>query len=247
MSQTNFLIDSLVACEKHEFDKVVKVYLKEVYDFKRVGITDGTDDTGIDLRVFDHGSEKIQYQLTIQKSAIKSKILSDLEKAEENHRNYNFSKNLFFFYSKPLTNKFKREITRDALSKFGINLTIIEAKQIAEEAEEYLELTRVIIETNQVMQFVTNQAIFPESEKNLIFDLVSFGKPSDFRMQIVESFVLQEVLKSQALGNKQIIDLCKAKFGGNETDIFYDKLITRLKTTKKLKNDLQGNLSLTTE
>lgn len=49
MSDKKFLIQRIEACEKHEFDKIVKSFLKEIYHYDRVVITDGKDDSGIDL------------------------------------------------------------------------------------------------------------------------------------------------------------------------------------------------------
>ena len=68
MSREKNLMQIINACEKHEFDKIVKAYLKEVYNYERIVQTDGKDDCGIDLRVFDCSGQKIQYQMTIQKS-----------------------------------------------------------------------------------------------------------------------------------------------------------------------------------
>ena len=91
MSQKKSLIHLLGSCEKHEFDRVVKSYLKEVYSYTRVINTDGKDDIGLDIKVLDDSGCKYQYQLTVQKSdnanernALKSKIFKDVQKAKDN-------------------------------------------------------------------------------------------------------------------------------------------------------------------
>ena len=53
MSQKKSLIHLLGSCEKYEFDRVVKSYLKEVYSYNRVINTDGKDDIGLDMKVLD--------------------------------------------------------------------------------------------------------------------------------------------------------------------------------------------------
>ena len=68
MSRKKSLIQMLAACEKTDFDKVVKMYLKEIYSYKRIVQTDGKDDCGIDIKVLDFSDQKIQYQMTVQKS-----------------------------------------------------------------------------------------------------------------------------------------------------------------------------------
>ena len=62
MSRTKSLIHILGACEKPEFDKVVKTYLKEVYNYTRIVLTDGINDTGLDIKVLSN-QDMIQYQL----------------------------------------------------------------------------------------------------------------------------------------------------------------------------------------
>lgn len=246
-------MNSLLACEKPEFDRIVKVYLKEIYDFKRIAITDGKDDTGLDIKVFDNGQEKIQYQLTTQKSdtkqeklAFESKLFSDVKKAQRNHLEYSYSNNLFYFYSKTLTNKTIRDFAKRALSD-GINLTLIEANRIAEESEEYIQLQKAIIETNDVKRIIESDKLFPDSEKNLVFDLIGFGKSSDFKLQIVESFVLQEILSSGSLSFDQLSKICKEKFDTGENDVFYEKLVARLQSAKRITKSINGEYVLTSE
>ena len=41
MSRKKNLVQIIAACEKTEFDKIVKVYLQEVYGFHRIVQTDG--------------------------------------------------------------------------------------------------------------------------------------------------------------------------------------------------------------
>ena len=66
MSENKSLIQQLAHCEKHEFDEIVKSYLKEVYKLACVVITDGKSDGGIDIKVLDDSRVKLQYQVTIQ-------------------------------------------------------------------------------------------------------------------------------------------------------------------------------------
>jgi len=97
MSKKKLLIDLINALEKKEFDKVVKIYLKEILNFTSVINTDGKDDSGLDIKVFDFNGLKIQFQLTTQRSSTNQekkqfdkKIKEDLEKAKNNKEEYGY-------------------------------------------------------------------------------------------------------------------------------------------------------------
>jgi hypothetical protein len=244
MSRKQNLIDIIEGCEKPEFDKVIKEYLKVVYDFSRVVITDGPNDAGMDLRIFDLDGQKNQYQLTIQKSKsaqekrqFEKKLNEDLIKARENHEKFGYPKSLYFFYSKTLTNKAVREYQRKALIEYGISLTIVEANQIAEEAEEFISIQSVLYEISGLDKFHVGDSIFDDSEKNLLFDLVGFGKPSEFKLQFLESFILQFLFGNGPSSLETIQRSCEEKFKAKENNVFYEKLIARLQTDRKIKKD----------
>lgn len=241
MSTKKYLIDTIKATEKDEFDRIVKVYLSEIYNFKRIVNTDGVNDGGIDIKVFDIDGVKNQYQLTVQRSesqsekkAFEKKLFEDIEKAKDNFLNNGYSNILFFFHSYPLTNKLINEYKAKALRDYGISLTIIDAKQIAEEAEEYLQLTNEIIATNNLKEILSADKVFPKSDKNLVFDLLSFGKASDLRLQIIEAYVLKQVYLKKELTKDEIISICETQFKNQENTVFYDKMLLRLRSEKKV-------------
>ncbi len=244
MSRIKNLINILDSAEKTEFDKIVKVYLNEIYNYKRIVITDGKDDAGIDIKVFDLAGQSMQYQLTTQKSKtqqekrqFEQKLKQDLEKAQGNYKNFSYSNTLFFFYSKSLTNKVVREYKHMALKDYGINLELIEAKQIAEESEHYLELQNVIYKISGLADFKVKESLFEDESKNIIYELISFGKPADLRLHIVESFILQLLFEKKRLDFQTIIDSCMEKFNAKENSVFYKKLLARLSTSKKITFD----------
>ena len=198
MSRVKQLIQIINACEKNEFDIIVKSYLKNVYGYERVVVTDGKDDTGIDIKVFDIGSEKNQYQMTIQKSEntqqksqLKTKIFEDVAKAKINAEEYGYSNRLYFFYSYEMTNKTQREYKREALTQHNIDLEIIDANQIAEEAEDFLALQQTIYKISGFEEFKIKTSQYDSDNKNLIYDLISFGKASDIKLELVEAYIIQ--------------------------------------------------------
>lgn len=106
MSRRKLLIQILESCEPHEFNEIIKSYLKSVYNYKRIVTTDGKNDCGIDLKVFDIGKLTVQYQLTTQRSStnrekkqFEEKLFSDIKKAQINYESYSYDPTLYFFYS----------------------------------------------------------------------------------------------------------------------------------------------------
>lgn len=255
MSRTKNLIQLIESSEKKEFDEVVRSYLKSEFDFKKIVNTDGKDDTGIDIKIFDFDAEKLQFQLTTQKSktqaekySFEKKLREDLEKAKENHLEYGHSNKLFFFYSYELTNKRIRELEKMAFKEYGINLELIEANRIAEEAENIIEIQRILYSRSKLDKFQVKESLFDNENENLIYDLLSFGKPSEFKMQIIEGFILKTIFENKSLNIQEIIKYCEEKFKVGENEIFYEKLINRLRSSKKITNGMEkGILILTSE
>lgn len=241
MSRRKSLVQMLASCEKHDFDKVVRAYLKDVYSYTRIVQTDGKDDCGLDVKVFDFSDSKIQYQMTIQKSStsaemtsLSNKIFEDVAKAKNNTEEYGWSNKLIFFYSYELTNKKIREFERRALGEFGINLEIIDANRIAEESEEYLELQKAIYETSGIAEFKLKQSLYDDENNNLIYDLVSFGQSVDIKLEIVEAYILRCLYDKGQLNISQISELCQKKFSTNENQAFYIKLTQNMCNKNKL-------------
>lgn len=233
MSQKKSLIHLLSSCEKHEFDKVVKSYLKEVYSYTRIINTDGKDDIGLDIMVLDNSGNSYQFQLTVQKSsnareksALKSKIFKDVQKAKDNCKE-GYKNTLFFFYSYPLTNKLKRDYKREALKDYEIQLEIIDANQIAEEAEDFVGLKNTIYSLSGINEFKTS-SFEDDKKKHLIYDLVSFGKTSEIKMEIVKAYILQELYVHVNLSDEDIEKSCNTNFRSSENNVFYKKLLQNL-------------------
>jgi hypothetical protein len=241
MSKTKNLVQLLDSTEKSEFDKVVKAYLKAEYDFNKIVFTDGINDTGLDIKVFDYKGQSLQFQLTTQKSktkaelnAFEKKLIEDLEKAKENHTNYKYSNKLIFFYSKEFTNLRIRNYEKLAFKNYGIDLELIEANRLAEESENIIEIQRILLQISELDKFNVNESIFDNEKENLVYDLLSFGKPSEFKLQIIEAFILTSLFTKKQLTKDEIIKLCEDKFKVKENSVFYDKLVNRLLTTKQI-------------
>jgi hypothetical protein len=254
MSRTKNLIQLIESTEKHEFDEVVKAYIKAEFGFEKIINTDGKNDTGIDIKVFDFKKEKVQYQLTTQKSkttaeirSFESKLKSDLEKAKENFESYGYSNKLLFFYSYELKNKKIRDLEKLAFKDYGVDLEIIEANRLAEEAENHIEIQRILYHKSNLDEFHIKNSIFENEGENLIFDLLSFGKPSEFKIQIIEGFILKSIFENKILTKDEIKKLCEDKFKVSESETFYNKLISKLQSSRKILKESDSEYYTLTE
>ncbi len=241
MSKKKLLINLISAFEKKEFDNIVKTYLKIIFGFTTIINTDGKDDVGLDIKVFNLAGKSMQFQLTTQRSTTKNeklqfdkKIKEDLEKAQLNTNEFGYSNKLFFFYSMKLTNKVIRNYERIALKDHSIDLEIIDANRIAEESEDFIEIQRAIYKLNDFENLNDLTGVFEDENKNLVMDLIGFGKSSEIRKQIVESFILQLLYAKKRMLKSEIINESVNKFNAKDNKVFYEKLFGYLATQKKI-------------
>jgi len=254
MSEKKSLIHLISSLEKHEFDKVVKEYIKEEYDFDKVIITDGKNDTGLDIRVFDFEGMKLQFQLTVQKSktsaernGFEKKLVDDLRKAQINFREHGYSNKLIFFYSYEVTQERIRNYRRLALKDYKIDLDFIDANRLAQEAENILDIQRILYRFSGLDKFNVKESNFQNEKENLIFDMLSFGKPSEFKLKVIEAFVLKSIFINDSLSKEEIIGLCENKFGVQENQVFYEKLLNRLQTNRSVRKSYDKSNYLLSE
>lgn len=239
MSENKSLIQQLAHCEKHEFDEIVKSYLKEVYKVACVVVTDGKNDGGIDIKVLDDSRVKLQYQVTIQKSTnsieknnLKNKILEDVSKAKRNVELYGYASRLEFYYSYQLTETFIDELQEKAFSEYGITLFIKDAKRIAAQATRYPGLYKTILEQSGYNKLMVKSEEISEKDK-LFYDLVGFGEAADVKLKIVEAYLLQCLFDNGSMPKQKLVELCMTKFKSSENMHFYDKLLTRMYSQEK--------------
>ncbi|MFC2152888.1 hypothetical protein ACFLSE_10220, partial [Bacteroidota bacterium] len=236
MSLSKFLINQLEALKKNEFDQVVRLYLKEVYGYKRIVNTDGPNDQGIDIQVFDIHEHKNQFQLTVQKNKFTEKLEEDLEKAKKNHKEYNYSNTLFFFYSLPLSNKKKNEFQKNALIDYGINLNLIDGNQIAEEsAESYEKISQLIFKLNGIKTEDIKDLFGQDDERyKMLYDLISFGSPSDIKGAMIKSFILHTLISEEKLTSDEILTKINDHFKTKGDGTYCNNLLQKLREENKI-------------
>ena len=62
----------------------------------------------------------------------------------------------------------------------------------------------------------------------MIYDLVSFGKTSEIKMEIVKAYILQELYVHVNLSDEDIERSCNTNFRSSENNVFYKKLLQNL-------------------
>lgn len=246
MSLSSLLLDQLKALKKNEFDKVVKLYLKEVYGYRRIVATDGPNDQGNDLQVFDAHDEKKQYQVTVQKNKIANKIEEDVQKASYNKKEFDYDNSLYFFYSHPLTNKQKNQFKKQALVDYGIDLTIIDGNQIAEEsAESFSAIASLIFELNGLKLEATEEIFGEDSAKyKMLYDLISFGSPSDIKGNMVKSFILHALYSEGELPKTELLHKINVHFNTTADKTYCDNLLNNLRQENKIFVNESGRFKL---
>lgn len=234
MSSKIFLSQIIRSCSKEEFDQLVKAYLRIVLLCKEVIISDGPGDGGIDIRVFDDGERKRQYQLTIQKcegaqkmKELENKVMADCKKASENHSYLGYERELKFFYSQSLSNANRRRFEKLSRESYGIELSFMDSDDIADVSSQYPELTSFILSINPEIAESLKTSKEP-SDFNLVYDLVSFGKTADIKKDIVEAYIIQVLFEEGALSTDEIVEKCKSKFHTGEGKSFFERLLTKL-------------------
>jgi hypothetical protein len=65
-------------------------------------------------------------------------------------------------------------------------------------------------------------------------DLIGFGKSSEIRKQIVESFIMQLLFAEKKMEKPSIIESCLEKFNAKDNLVFYEKLFAQLTTQQKI-------------
>lgn len=234
MSTTNLLVQLIRSCTKEEFDKLVTTYLKVVMHYSQVINSDGPGDGGIDIRVLDIDGRKQQFQLTIQKNEtnakmkdLEQKILSDCKKASNNHMSFGYDKALQFFYSQMLSNSTRRNLEKKARDNSGIELTILDASDIADIAVQYPELESFILDLSPELTNSSNSKN-DSSEYSLVYDLVGFGKTADIKKDIVEAYIIQVLYEDGPQTLDGLAENCAVKFHTNEERKFFERLLNNL-------------------
>ena len=177
--------------DSKQYNKLVKKYLENKIKGSTVTISDGTNDGGQDfvLRNSQEVIIKKIIQATVQKTAIESKITTDLKKANELINENSFETTVLYFCSQPISQSKVNQLDNIA-GELGIFLDLYDSKRLAQELERYHDLVKfLLVDIHQVNTYIDEQVI--NSSQRVLYDYLLMSKESvEFKLAIFTAHVL---------------------------------------------------------
>lgn len=226
---TNILIESLNEIELYQ---IAKAYLKEVEGINNVIVCNGPWDSGIDLSM---PSFEVQIQATIQQKNFEKKLFIDISKARSNSDKYSLPNKVKYFYSHSLSNKSILSYRKKAKDNHNIYLEIIDANRITEVASEFGELNSLLYDLSDLGNFQTQSAYFDNVKVKAYYDLMSFGKSTDIKYNIIKSFLLNYLFNNSLTTKEILLSKTNEHFSSNMDENYLKSVLARLSSEQKIK------------
>ena len=171
------------------FRVLIQEFNKEKYSTPHVRIVDGPYDGGNDLEVIINDNElKRNIQITVQKLNYESKLEDDLKKSKKNAENYNYLKKLDFYINQNISKEIRNKLETKAEVEYGIDLKIIDATILANEADSFKSIRKVTYDSHGVKEVDTFNSISKESK--ILFDILTTNKNTvEIRKNFINSFL----------------------------------------------------------
>jgi len=235
MSQTKLLLQLVASLEEKELYEVAKAYLTNVDGYKNVIITNSSYDSGIDLKIVDN--YEVQYQATVQAKQFEPKLMSDLKKAFDNVNEYGLPTKVKYFYSFPVAEEKVIEYRKFAKDKYGIFLELIEAKVLSQIATNYEEISSLLYSFAKLKVPMQESKFFADSKTKALYDLMSFGKSTDIKYNIMRCFVLNYLFnnKSTVVERDMVLAKLESHFNTTINKDYFNRFLNQLSTEKKIK------------
>lgn len=192
-SQLENLVKSL---SEDNFNELVKCYAKRYYNTSEVNIINGPYDGGNDLVYYKNNEQvKRNIQITIQKSQIKRKVISDVIKASENVSEYSYQANLDFYISSKLTEAIKKELIRQAEIGYSINLKFIDGGKIVDDTDDFPELVDMIYSFHGVV--LRDDDIKLDRQTRVLLNMLTISdNTAELKKQFIHSTLLLSIYSS---------------------------------------------------
>ena len=178
--------------DSKQYNKLVKKYLENKIKGSTVTISDGTNDGGQDfvLRNSQEITIKKIIQATVQKTAIESKITTDLNKANELINESGFETTVLYFCSQPISQSKTNQLESFA-GDLGIFLDLYDSKRLAQELERYPDVVNfLLVDIHQVNTYINNEQEINNSQR-VLYDYLLMSKESvEFKLAIFTAHVL---------------------------------------------------------
>ena len=233
MSQEKLYSQLITSLDEKELYTFAKAYLQEVDGLTRVVVTNGPYDSGMDLTNLE--STECQYQATIEAKNFDRKLDSDLIKAKANAETYGLPNRVKYFYSHSISQRRLLQLQKLAKSTHNIFLDLYDANRLAQVSTAYKELSDLLLELARIDTNQKESPFFDSTKKKAFYDLMSFGKSTDIKYNIVRSFVLYDLFSNSEIKKEELLKKLNGQFGSKINSAFFENFLGRLSTEKKIK------------
>lgn len=130
-----------------DFEKLVQMYVKRIYDDARAYLVGGPWDNGKDLVINRRGKEiKEVVQISTQEKQIEKKVEDDLKKVVKLVDEHDYPEVLNFFWSHPISEYTLDKLKTLARKKYHITLEFYDAKKISQDiTDDYPEILNFLL------------------------------------------------------------------------------------------------------
>ncbi|WP_184545792.1 hypothetical protein [Mucilaginibacter sp. FT3.2] len=232
MSQDKTYLLLCKSLREAELYAVAKLYLKEVESIENIIVTNGPWDSGLDM--MSATKPEAQYQATVEEKGFERKLYSDLEKAKNNVQNHGLPSRVKYFYSHPISITSIHKFKREAKEKYNIILDIIEATHISQIAQEYRVIGKLLFDISKLSDINVNNDYFDNVKVKAYYDLMSFGKTTDIKFNIIKSFVLNYLFNNLTVTKDELLEETNNHFKSNLELSYFDYFLGKLSTEKRV-------------
>lgn len=236
MSQNKVLLQLCEGLEDPEMDEFCLLYLAEVDYETDVINCNGPWDGGLDMRNIDIDEIQFQYQITTRKLNFEKKLFEDLEKAQKNVKEYSLTKRVKYFYSYEIKPPKVLEYKKKAGNDYGIQLTLIEGSALAQTAASYPRLKEFLIEKNNLKKGLEQlqNDYFEKKEIKTFYEFMSLGNANDIKYQILQSFVINELFKSEKVSKTRLLEVVNQEFSADISEHYFENFLNKLQSSQKI-------------
>lgn len=229
---------------KVQFDELVECYIRNVWKIEDLVITDGTNDGGNDIRIFvDNRKLKIQIQVTVQETALDTKISKELNNAAENVKKYGYQNKLIFFYSQSISEDKANLFELQAKNQFDIELTLVDVKKMAFTSKFIPELIEVIHKQYGLELKEENKIL--NDEDRMLYDFVSFNSSSnEIKKELIKSYIIHKIYECRKIKREDLLNGCINHFKSKDST-FFSREIETLKREGKITDAKDTPIQLT--
>jgi hypothetical protein len=237
--ELNNLIQNL---SEENFRKLIREYCKEKYKTPNVRIVDGPYDGGNDLEIIIGEKEvRKNIQITSQKEGIEDKITRDLKKSKANVTKYQYLNSLDFYISKNLSKEKRNEYELNAEINYGIQLKIIDANILSQEATNYPSIRNFTLQSHNISIVPTTTQIADKQSK-ILFDVLTLDKNSiEIKRNFISSYIFSFLYTEPESNIDQIYEFINPHLNNSLDKEFLEKELNYLRSKKHLMSGATKN------